>query len=53
MRRLYDDKELSSSAEVQIIPLINEIFLGTLRLEKLLIKHINLLLGTSLIARKV
>lgn len=55
MRCSSDDEELSSSAEVQTIPLINEIFLGALRLEKLLLKHINLPLGTSLvaIARKV
>lgn len=55
MRRSSDNKELSSRTEVQTIPLINEVFLGLLRLEKSLIKNISLPLGTSLvaIARKV
>jgi SAM-dependent methyltransferase len=55
LRGSSDDEELSSSAEVQTIPLINEIFLGALWLEKLLIEHISLPIGTSLvaIARKV
>jgi len=55
MRCSFDDEELSSGVEAQTIPLINEIFLSALRLEKLLIKHINLPIGTSLvaIARKV
>ena len=46
---------LSLLTEAQTIPLINEIFLSILRLEKLLIKHMNLPIGTSIIAiaRKV
>jgi len=46
----FDDEELSLGVESHTIPLINEIFLGVLRLEKVLIKHINLPTGTSLVA---
>ncbi len=55
MRSSSDSKGLSSRAEVQTIPLINEVFLGTLRFERLLIKDTSLPLGTSLlaIARKI
>jgi len=55
LRRPPGEMDLSSRAEVQTIPLINEIFLSALRLERLLIKRLNLPLGTSLvaIARKV
>ncbi|MFC1718249.1 class I SAM-dependent methyltransferase [Candidatus Poribacteria bacterium] len=49
MRFSSNDKELSSRAEVQTVPLVNEVFLGILRLEKLLIKGTNLPLGTSLV----
>jgi len=45
-----NDKELSSRAEVNTIPLVNEIFLGLLRFEKLLIKSVSLPFGTSLVA---
>jgi len=50
-----NDEELSSNAEFSTIPIINEIFLGLLRFEKLLIKSLSLPFGTSLvaIARKV
>lgn len=50
MRSSNCNKELSSKAEVQIIPLINRVFLTSLRLEKLLIRNANLPLGTSLVA---
>jgi len=50
MRCYSDDEKLSSGVESYTIPLINEIFLGVLRLEKLLINHINLPIGTSLVA---
>ena len=50
MRSPNNDKELSSRAEVQTIPLVNKVFLGILRLEKLLIRNTNLPLGTSLVA---
>jgi len=50
MRHPSDDEDLSSRVEVQTIPFINEIFLSTLRLEKLLIKQVNLPVGTSLLA---
>ena len=44
------EEDLSSQTEVQTIPFINAIFLASLRLERLLIKHLNLPLGTSLVA---
>ncbi len=50
MRSANNNKELSSRAEVQTIPLINRVFLAILRLEKLLIRNTNLPLGTSLVA---
>ena len=53
--RSSNANSLSSYTELQTLPLVNGVFLQTLRLEKLLIRRTNLPFGTSLlaIARKV
>lgn len=48
--RTHSDHALSSLTETQTIPLINGVFLSILRLERFLIKHMNLPMGTSLVA---
>jgi len=41
--------DVKTSIEVQTIPVVNELFLWILRLEKQLLKHVNLPLGASLL----
>lgn len=42
-------EDINSSLEVKTVPIVNEVFLGLLRLEKLLIRFLNLPFGTSLL----
>jgi len=45
-----DEKQnIKASPEVRTIPIINEVFLGLLRLEKQLVRHLNLPFGASLL----
>ena len=50
MRSTGTDVSSSSKSEVRTIPFVNGIFLSTLRLERLLIRYVNLPLGASLVA---
>jgi len=49
-RKTIANNDVKTSIEVKTIPVINWVFSESLRLEKLLIRHINLRFGASLIA---